>query len=188
MLSRDEQLVAQLIRRCPPLGTTVLVKLVYLIDIEALKFLGRPLSGFKYRWHHYGPYDGRITGTATRLCHRHVCKRQTVSYANGDWGYQYSAETNVPVSFDDAEAAIIDKIVRDYGSLSAKEIKKVAYETQPMKAAIEHQAFGKQLDMALVAGLERTPGLELERVWESHRQAERGELVSLSDVLAKASG
>ena len=36
---------------------TALVKLVYLIDVECWRKLGKPATDLQWRFHHYGPYS-----------------------------------------------------------------------------------------------------------------------------------
>src|SRR2546430_11848217 len=91
-LSREEELVAFFVNRCGDgnLGRTRLMKLLYLADYEARRYLGRPISKIKYIWHYFGPYEPELTTWVNRLKEHGVVMEETVVYPTGKYGYLYT--------------------------------------------------------------------------------------------------
>src|SRR3990167_3197938 len=83
-LSREEQLIAYFVTRCSGhLGRTQLVKFLYLADYEARRYLGKPLSGFQYFWHHYGPFDHAIYENLENLKTRGFVDEESILFPTG---------------------------------------------------------------------------------------------------------
>src|SRR6266480_3155690 len=92
-MSREEELVAFFVQRCGGdgnLGRTRLMKLLYLADYEARRFLGRPLSGAKYVWHLFGPWDPRLPTWINRLKGAAVLEETPVGYPSGKKGFLFT--------------------------------------------------------------------------------------------------
>jgi hypothetical protein len=170
----------------PRIGNTILVKLLYLADIESRSILGRSLSTFNYRWDQYGPYDPQIIELATSLCRRGCINRKVVIHRNGDWGSEYTPTQRIHLRLGEFDQLILDSVIRQHFGKSVARMKNVAYKTVPMQDAKKRKAVGKHLNMSLVDNTRPLAGLELDRVWQSHAQVERGELLAFSDVLARA--
>ncbi|HEY2861583.1 MAG TPA: hypothetical protein VGJ21_24455 [Terracidiphilus sp.] len=57
-LSRSAQVLRFLIEVAPRIGHTKVAKFAYLTDLEARRYLGRPISRFRYKLDH-GPFPGQ---------------------------------------------------------------------------------------------------------------------------------
>ena len=56
-LSRNAQVLRYLLQVAPGIGHVKLAKFAYLADLETLKYLGRPVTGFLYIKDQFGPFD-----------------------------------------------------------------------------------------------------------------------------------
>src|SRR5690242_20145818 len=55
-VTRAQQVIMHLVKRRPDLGRTQIVKLLYLVDLEAHRQLGKPITEVQWKFHHHGPY------------------------------------------------------------------------------------------------------------------------------------
>ena len=53
-------LVDQVVDQGGSPNKTTLIKLVYLVDVECWRKLGKPATGLEWRFHHYGPYSAEL--------------------------------------------------------------------------------------------------------------------------------
>jgi hypothetical protein len=58
-LSRNAQVLRYLLEVAPGVGHTKLAKFAYLADLEARKYLGGPVSEFRYVRDQHGPFDAK---------------------------------------------------------------------------------------------------------------------------------
>lgn len=56
-LSRNAQVLRYLLQVAPGIGHTKLAKFAYLADLEARRYLGSPISEFRYAFEQHGPFD-----------------------------------------------------------------------------------------------------------------------------------
>jgi hypothetical protein len=59
-LTKTAQILKYFAQQYPGVPRTLLAKYVYLSDLHAREYLGRPISDFVYRQDNYGPYFGYI--------------------------------------------------------------------------------------------------------------------------------
>src|SRR5205809_7131849 len=123
-LSREEELVAFFVQHCGDdgnLGRTRLMKLLYLADYEARRFLGHPISGAKYIWHFFGPYDPRLHTWIDRLRNAAVLLEAAVTYPSGKKGFLYTpGPTQVPQTFKPVEIEILSYVCRLYSRVELR--------------------------------------------------------------------
>jgi hypothetical protein len=191
-LNRTEELVAYFVNRCQggELGRTRLMKLLYLADYEARRFMGRPLSDITYVWHHYGPYDPAVERTVATLKARDVVTEERVIYPNGHAGYLYSAGPAPfkAYSFSPAEEAILDYVCRQYSRVQLKELlEDIVYQTEPMLKAQERGE--RDLDMDEV---NNTRGNELtvpfEELVERSKRVASGQYIAHEEAMRLLEG
>jgi antitoxin SocA-like protein len=189
-LSREEELVAFFVNRCGGegnLGRTRLMKLLYLSDYEARRFLGRPISGIKYIWHFYGPYERKLTTWIARLRDGGVLVEEPVVYPSGREGFLYTpGPKQVPPTFTPAEVEILSYVCRQYSRVELRELlDDVVYQTEPMLRAKKKGTQEKPLEMDIV---NNTKGNELtvtlEELLERRRQLRAGEGLSHANAMA----
>jgi hypothetical protein len=177
--------VAQLIRffaqRVPGAGRTHLVKFLYLADLEARRYLGKPLTPLRYRWDHFGPFDPEILRQIERLETDGFLMRNEYEY-QGTRAYSYTAtDRPFPLPAGEAEMAILEMIVARFGKMPLKDLlDDVVYQTPPMR---DVERRGQRLRMELVDNEARIPGAELEVIYESMDQVDRGEVYPLEAVV-----
>lgn len=187
MRDRIPPVIQFFVDRCPNVGRTVIVKLLYLSDLEARRYLGRPITDLDYIWWDYGPFDSEILSQLDQLCRDDVLNVEHVCYPGGKSGYRYSlGAKRINTSFSREESAILEYVARLYGRMDLRDLlEEVVYQTSPMIHAKAHQETGAKLEMSAVDNEARVPGLELERVIESVDELDRGRGRPFHDVLER---
>ncbi len=189
-LSREEELVAFFVNRCGRdgnLGRTRLMKLLYLADYEARRFLGRPISGIKYIWHFYGPYEKKLTTWITRLRDGGVVVEEAVMYPSGKEGFLYTAGAKeAPPSFSPAEVEILSYVCREYSRVDLRELlDDIVYQTEPMVRAQKKGAKEKPLEMDIVNNAKANElTISLEELVERRRQLRAGQCLSHAEAMS----
>jgi hypothetical protein len=92
MNSQVAQLIRYFVQRIPGVGRAQIVKLLYLADHEARRYLGRPMTCLRYRWGDFGPFDPEILRQIKRLADRGVLG-ETACEFQGTQAYSYTAAT-----------------------------------------------------------------------------------------------
>jgi len=104
---------------------TKLVKLLYFIDLKAKQQLGRKITDIRYIYHYYGPYSPSIINAVHEL---EEDGRIIEEYDPFYGVYKYFIVSDAGVDLDPEEKKIIDEVLKQYGSKTAKELKELAYE------------------------------------------------------------
>src|SRR6266545_2089339 len=188
-LSREEELVAFFVNRCGRdgnLGRTRLMKLLYLADYEARRFLGRPISGAKYIWHFFGPYDPRLSAWIHRLTDGGVLVEAPVTYPSGKSGFLYTpGPRQVPQTFKPVEIEILSYVCRQYSRVELRELlDDVVYQTEPMLRAQKKKAKERPLEMDMVNNAKAGElTIPLDELLERRRQLRAGECLSHAEAM-----
>lgn len=189
-LPREAQLVAFFVTKCAgkrSLGRTQLMKLLYLADYEARRYLGRPISDLEYVWHHFGPYHDRFGAALATLEASHVVHEESMIYPTGQQGYRYSPGESPDVSygFSPIEIEILRYVCTTYSELKLQALLgDVVYETEPMQAAKERNARGDKLDMDMVNDQKRFAyGIPFEELYSRIQNARAGNVVSHAEAM-----
>jgi len=190
-LGREEELVAFFVKHCGGdgnLGRTRLMKLLYLADYEARRFLGHPVSGAKYIWHFFGPYDRRFPSWISRLRDRGVLVETPVAYPSGKEGFLFTpGSKQATQSFSPVEYEILSYVCRHYSRVDLRELlEDVVYQTEPMMRAkkLKGKATEKPLEMDIVNGTKlRDTTVRLDELLERRRQLRAGEGLPHSDAM-----
>src|SRR6266516_8025851 len=188
-MSREEELVAFFVQRCGGdgnLGRTRLMKLVYLADYEARRFVGRPISGARYVWHFFGPWDPRLTTWIHRLKDAAVLEESAVAYPSGKQGFLYTpGAKQAPQSFKPVEVEVLSYVCRQYSRVELVELlDDVVYQTEPMMHAQKKKAKEKPLEMNIVDNAKaRELSASLEVLLERRRQLRAREHLSHADAM-----
>ena len=66
---------------------TALVKLVYLVDVECWRKLGKSATGLEWRFHHYGPYSVELERNINDNAFLHISGNRRSGY-----GFSISSE------------------------------------------------------------------------------------------------
>jgi Protein of unknown function (DUF4065) len=182
MPSRVAQLIRRIVERVPGCGRTRIVKLIYMADHEARRYLGRPLTDLCYRWDNYGPFDPEIQRQINYLMAEEQVE-ETVNTASGGYiYYQYSPIGHgIHSDLNREEAVVFDFIIDRFANMKLADLlDDVVYQTRPMTSATTR---GERLKMDLVNGEERIPGVELENVIAGYEQIEKGQKKSLDEIM-----
>ena len=115
---------------------TALVKLVYLVDVECRRKLGKPATGLEWRFHHYGPYSAQLERDIN-----HNPFLEVFGDRNSGYGFSISSDCReiqaaFSTSFGPAVRRVADGVVTQWGleTLDAL-LEYVYFETEPMQGA-----------------------------------------------------
>lgn len=153
-------------------GSVELAKLVYLIDVEAIRLKGESITGQNYRRAPLGPLvaDFEVSrswldGYEIEVVEDEVAKSQGFKKHNISIGPKPRFKAN----FSDLDTAIINRVLKSLGSKSVKQLKKIAYETEPWKLVEDYDkshkgVFRGSLDLN---SIKRNP---LYKKWEENKE------------------
>lgn len=183
-LSRNAMVLRFLLEEAPGIGRIKLAKFAYLADLESRKYLGKPITQFKYVYDQHGPFDARPFYSALEELEQGAFVTQNQIPLGQYLGYEL-CPTSSPVEydFDVAEAEVLSHVARTYLARNAQEsCEDVVYETQPMRDAEP----GRPLPMDAV---NRKPGdrlsFDLKRMLTGEAQAKAGRIRPLADALGE---
>lgn len=183
-VGRNAQVLKYLTTRSRRIGATRLLKLTYLADITARKFLGRQISELEYIWYDYGPFDRSFYDARDELILAGVAQEQHTSYPEADYEKRTLVDLDEPVQydFDEIEVQILDYVFNKYGGLPLKGLLDKAYETEPMERVKEEGQEGDRLPMEMVDGKGRRElEFDLEDLAAAQERIRSGRYVTLGD-------
>ncbi len=129
---------------------TKIAKLLYLADLRSVEHSGATGSGVAWRWRDYGPFDNRLLAVEDKLVKNDVIERDTTWWEWGDGKrHDLSAlrQSSALVEASDGFVEHIEAVLDEYGTLSAKLLKKHTYRTPPMQEAQESGDHDGLLDL-----------------------------------------
>ena len=172
-ISRNAQVLRYLLDADPGVGRTKLAKYAYLADLEARKYLGRPISEFRYIFDRHGPFDARAFFAAKEELQRAGLAIES-EVALGSYVEHSLKPTDCALeyNFSLAEARVLEYVAKTYLSTSARVLcDEVVYKTEPMQKAKP----GKPLPMGQ---MDRDRGddlgFDLDRMLAGEESAEAG--------------
>jgi uncharacterized phage-associated protein len=178
---RVAELICFYVRRCPRIGRTQLVKLIYLSDLFSRQFLGESLTDLDYIWWHHGPFDSRILAEISALADARTIREKSPN-ANG---HHYAAAGEPSAwSLTEDETEVVNFIAEQYGRLSAHSLTRKVAKTAPMVDAKQRAGFGKRLRMHLADNTKRELFLGIK---EGFKQIDRGEGIPFSQIRSRVS-
>ena len=176
-LSRNEQLIKFFVQASSHrLSRTILVKLMYLADYEARRYLGAPISRFDWTREPQGPFDPAFYRAKELLVEKGLLHEVTDVTPFGNPWYQYQdIPTVVEFDFTPSERRILEYIVSTYGNRSREEILADVYETPPMKA-VENEPRHTPVPMAMVDRVKQREfgGVVLDELIEAEERFRKG--------------
>lgn len=183
-LSRNAQVLRYLLEAAPGVGHTKLAKFAYLADLEAWKYLGRPISELRYVLDRHGPFDAPAFFEALEQLVARGYAAQSSVPCGPYQGYEVRP-TSEPVEygFTLAEAAVLGHVVNTYLGLTAKELcEDVVYQTEPMRNV---KKVGERIPMEKVTRDSADElGFRLERMLAGEQSAEAGRVRPMAEVLS----
>ena len=99
---------------------TALVKLVYLVDVDCWRKLGKSATGLEWRFHHYGPYSVELERDINDNAFLHVFGSRRSGYGfsiSSDWRDIHAAFNT---RFEPAVRRIADGVVRQWALKTSK--------------------------------------------------------------------
>ncbi len=118
------------------LNKTALVKLVYLVDVECCRRLGRPATGLEWRFHHYGPYSAELERDVNDNAFIHVFGDRNSGYGFAPSSGWRDIHAAFNTSFDPAVRRVADGVARQWGLEPLETLLEYVYfETEPMQDA-----------------------------------------------------
>lgn len=130
------------------LPKTKLVKLLYLIDVNAVRRLGRPITGIEWRYWHYGPYSPEIESAIGNVLGREANELEIITKD----GRRILTYEPVEPQAIEQEFGLEERLVV-YGTLKTWAVEElrsilnfVYFETEPMLEA----EWGRRLDLSTV--------------------------------------
>lgn len=171
-LSRNEQVLSYFIQACSGrLGRTQLVKLLYLADYEAYRYLGRPITEFAWKTDNYGPFDRAFPDVLGSLQASGQVQETEYLTPFGNIGYRYQSAGPVAYAFSPAEERILRHVIESYSKLPRGQlVEDVVYDTEPFKA-VKDEPSGSDIRWDVVANERRDAlgGIDLEAVERGKR-------------------
>lgn len=116
------------------LSRTALVKIIYLLDYGRLKDENKKLTNYTYDYYYYGPFSQSIIDDLNSLIGKSVAEK-VIHFSSGKTMYTYQ---NFPQSEDIkleniSYSSVIDEKLPKYLNMSLDDLKKLAYDTEPIK-------------------------------------------------------
>jgi hypothetical protein len=117
------------------IARTKLVKLMYMADLEATRFLGGPISDFRWTKRDYGPFDPAFYQVQDSLEGSFLEVENYVGSGGREW-HRYQTIRTPPVgALSDAQLRILADVFKAYGSMNTNTfVKEVVYKTSPFVA------------------------------------------------------
>ncbi len=181
-LSRNAQVLRYLLAEAPGVGRTQLLKFAYLADCEARKYLGRPISTFRYIRYNHGPFDQAFYGALDELKAGGLATETPTVFPNGYEGYHvHPTSQGVEFGFSRVEAELLRYVAQTYLALSARDLcDDIVYQTEPML----HAKLSEELPMDRLNNQEKQElGFDLERLLASEASVAAGRHRPLADVV-----
>lgn len=161
------------------IGRTKLQKLAYLADLEARRYLGKPITTFEYTWWNHGPFDDGLYAAIEELKRHGLASEVEIPWPSYLEHRLVDAGKAVPFTFTATESEVLSFVAEKYlHSPLARLLYEVVYETRPMKEVARK---GDRLPMELVDNEGRNElGFDLEAVLEAERELEDGRFKTAS--------
>lgn len=178
--ARVLQYLAQKARR--PLTTFQLQKLPYLADLLSRKQTGEPVTTFNYIWYDYGPFDSQLYAAIEELETAGLAETKPAHFWTGHDGRLLEPlKTCDDLGLTPAEQYVLDRVCTADEGLSTKELKKLAYASEPMRELIARKLTRHRVPMEMVDFAEADRGCDLEQALEQSREIEAGNYVLASE-------
>jgi hypothetical protein len=181
-LTKTAQLLKYFAQQYPGVPRTRLVKLVYMSDLLARQYLGKPISAFDYHKDNHGPYDRSFPEFVKELEDAGLAESRRENLGEGYRAYRLFSFQPVPFDFTAGELEVLRYVCQNYIAMDMREfLDEVVYQTPPM---LENPRDGERLNMESMDHTgTRQVGFHLEKVLQAEQEAAAGDYVTLSDLL-----
>ncbi len=141
----------------------------------------------RYRWYRFGPWDEKFDECLSALRETGSIEAERYPFQGYYGSLYHNLATEEHHTLTDAEQAILDYLIQEYGQKCLKELlDDVVYETKPMKDAQERGAFNQALRMELVDNELRSGfgDVDFEELVAAEKDVQRGLSIPISEVLS----
>jgi uncharacterized phage-associated protein len=142
-------------RRGVAVTRTSLAKLLYLADLRMVEAGGDPVSGARWRWQKYGPYDNRLKDVEDLLVRTGVAEVEEGGnfYGTPEYRLRLISEPTEP---NKLLVGFFDSVVAELGHLAPSTLKDLTYQTVPMLDVQNEGQRGDWLDLYLARPVPNT--------------------------------
>ncbi|MCK5416039.1 SocA family protein [Candidatus Parcubacteria bacterium] len=134
--TKNNQLIAYIVKNHPKVSVTGIMKLCYLIDLFSIKKGGSKISDFNYVRYYYGPYDKSIRdGLDLLVQEKIVIPTSEFTPSGADYVvYSFNEDNDTGIDFNliEENQETIDVLLENLKGYGAKTLTEVAYKTKPM--------------------------------------------------------
>ncbi len=130
------------------LGAVELAKIIYLIDIESVKFTGETITGEKYTRQEKGPLAPNFSDSIKDMDGFEISLSSTKSRGNSPIPKRVHSKGNnhrFSPDLTESELAIAKRILEMVAQLNPLEIQNIAYKTEPMLTILAKEKNNKGL-------------------------------------------
>jgi hypothetical protein len=166
------------------IGRTKLAWLIYLADLEARRYVGRPITDLRYRLSLQGPSDAVLGRCLDRLIDAEEISEHEVRRARGHGIVLRVVASLRPHPFTPGEETLLTYVLNAFGEMQPPEqLFDVVLASAPIRRSAK-RALGTELPMECVDNEARIDlgGVDLERLLLAEDQARRGDVISLSEL------
>lgn len=123
------------------LTKTALIKLLYLVDIEAYRHNGKILSGADWLFYKFGPYDFELSAQIDQLAQDPTVEVKKFEDANGRQGTLFISAKEIDYGqFDTGTKGIVLGAVKEWGGVELVDLlNHVYFYTEPMIKAKKNE-------------------------------------------------
>ncbi len=138
-----EYLISEVADRDGPLAKVKLVKLVYLADVEHWRHWGKPISGLKWLFYHYGPYALEFEDYLRQIELPDIEVRTGSGHVATTWKVPKNYALDIDPYVDKSEKRTLNRVVDKWAMEDTDTVLDYVYfETEPMQDAVR----GEELD------------------------------------------
>ena len=186
-ISKNAKLIKYFVqRKSTGIGRTKLAKLIYMSDLEARRYVKKPISTFTYVFDNHGPFDSEgFYQAIDELSSIGLILEQEIPLVSDRIKKSITDVPDsapVPFDFTPAETRILSWTFQEYHSKNLSEfLEDIVYQTPPMKSAERGQA----LDMSVVEDDHQFQGIDFNVVLQSETEIARGDFKTADEFFSE---
>jgi len=156
-------------------GKTQLMKMLYLADLEAHRFIGRSITGISYRWHDHGPFSSMLYRSIDLLKSGLEIDEAQYTSSHGGPASKFTYRGIPSIShLDEIQQILLASVIDEYGKTPLSELlEDIVYKTKPMEIAKAKNDRTSPLEMNAVdhEGSRKYGGVDLYRLIKGETEA-----------------